>query len=77
MLYTIAERRVVTNGGQCRKADVQTLNKFFDESVKSSHKVTQIPSDIKFYNIFSKFLPNFAGDVVIEISPNKDKLPSI
>ena len=24
MLYTIAERRVVTNGGQCRKADVQT-----------------------------------------------------
>jgi len=44
---------------------------------KSSHKVTQTSSDIKFYNIFSKFLPNFAGDVVIEISPNKDKLPSI
>ncbi len=50
---------------------------FFDDSIHSSHKVTRTTSDIKFYYIISKFLPNFAGDVVIKISPIKDKPPSI
>ncbi len=52
------------------------LTIFFDDPIQSSHKVTQTFSDIKFLSHFSKFLPNFAGDVVIKI-PQKQRQTTI